>query len=49
VEGPGAETDQAIDQLHRIDAELNENARRYTDSRIDKIRNEQCSKQILNG
>lgn len=31
------EMDQAIDQLHRIDAELNENARRYTDSRIDKL------------
>lgn len=31
------ETDQAIDQLHRIGAELNENARRYTDSRIDKL------------
>ena len=43
------ETDQAIDQLHRIDAELNENARRYTDSRIDKLRTEQDSKQILKG
>ena len=31
------ETDQAIDELHRIGAELNENARRYTDSRIDKL------------
>ena len=31
------EMDQAIDQLHRIGAELNENARRYTDSRIDKL------------
>jgi len=30
------ETDQAIDELHRIGAELNENAKRYTDSRIDK-------------
>jgi len=31
------EMDQAIDQLNRIDGELNENARRYTDSRIDKL------------
>jgi hypothetical protein len=31
------ETDRVIDQLHRIDGELNENARRYTDSRIDKL------------
>lgn len=31
------ETDQAIDQLHRISGDLNENARRYTDSRIDKL------------
>lgn len=31
------ETDQAIDQLHRISADINENARRYTDSRIDKL------------
>ena len=31
------EMDQAIDQLHRISAELNENYRRYTDSRIDKL------------
>ena len=31
------ETDQAIDQLHRIASDLNENARRYTDSRIDKL------------
>jgi len=31
------EMDQAIDQLNRTDGELNENARRYTDSRIDKL------------
>jgi methyl-accepting chemotaxis protein len=31
------EIDQDIDQLHRINSELNENARRYTDSRIDKL------------
>ena len=31
------EIDHAVDQLHRIDGELNENARRYTDSRIDKL------------
>lgn len=31
------ELDHAIGQLHRIDGELNENARRYTDSRIDKL------------
>ena len=31
------EMDQAIDQLHRIASDLNENARRYTDSRIDKL------------
>lgn len=31
------ETDRAIDELHRITADLNENARRYTDKRIDKL------------
>ena len=31
------ELEQAIDQLHRINHELNENAKRYTDSRIDKL------------
>lgn len=37
IDNTKKEMDQAIDQLHRIDGELNENARRYTDSRIDKL------------
>lgn len=31
------EMDRTIDELHRITADLNENARRYTDKRIDKL------------
>lgn len=37
IEAKQREWDRAIDELHRIDADLNENARRYTDSRIDKL------------
>ena len=47
------ETDQAIDQLHRIDAQLDENVRRYIDSRIDKVVSsgtiKEPKRQILNG
>lgn len=31
------EIEQSIEHLHRIDDDLNENAKRYTDSRIDKL------------
>ena len=31
------EMDRTIDELHRITTDLNENARRYTDKRIDKL------------
>lgn len=50
------EMDQAIDQLHRIDAELDANARRYTDKRIDKLIDTyfehvgaKSKKEIING
>jgi hypothetical protein len=37
IDAKQRELEQSIDQLHRIDHDLNENAKRYTDSRIDKL------------
>jgi hypothetical protein len=37
IDAKQREIEQSIDHLHRIDHDLNENARRYTDSRIDKL------------
>ena len=37
IDAKHREIEQSIDHLHRIDSDLNENARRYTDSRIDKL------------
>jgi hypothetical protein len=37
IDAKQRELEQSIDQLRRIDHDLNENAKRYTDSRIDKL------------
>jgi len=37
IDAKQRDLEQSIDQLHRIDHDLNENAKRYTDSRIDKL------------